>query len=148
MSYNFYTSPQISSKFCVYAGYILGYSILWKLLLQKHTGRCLWKGEPDSINLTIKVQYWSCSDAQHNWKNRLQSWKSSWNLMAIIFHNTLVIWDGVYISPQFYYYYYWWSQSEAVDIVAICNLLALARTSWAKAKCLLCNDSPVRITLG
>ena len=71
MPHNFCISPQISSKLCVYADYAVGfYTLLRKaMLLWKQTSHHLWQRDFDCINLTVKFQCWSCSDAQRNWEN-------------------------------------------------------------------------------
>ena len=71
MSHNSSISLQISSKFCVYVDYIIGYYIfLRELCCYGNKTSChLWKGDFDCINLSVSFRCWSCSDVQHNQKN-------------------------------------------------------------------------------
>ena len=70
MSHYVCTSPQISSKCCVYVEYVIDcYQISRKLwCFGKKLAAIYEIGTIDCINLTVIFRYWSCSDARRNRK--------------------------------------------------------------------------------
>ena len=70
-SQNFCNSPQISSKFYVYADYIIGCYILFRKLCcyGSKLDASFEKGNFDCLNLSVKFRCWSCSDARRNREN-------------------------------------------------------------------------------
>ena len=69
MSQNFCFYPQISSKFCVYADYIIGYYMLFQKLCCGGNKLAGIFERVDCFKLTVKFQYWSCCDTRCNRKN-------------------------------------------------------------------------------